>query len=154
MRYGGQVCVMGYRVTDQNEEGWLQTPGEHHCAKQQAKQCLNDVKTGGLSALCLSLGCLLEFSRLPYLIWKRTLRATCWYKDQDHYLTDRYFMIIFWRPAGVYKLPSTFWYVTLQPLGAHKATIPHMKGDIHSFNLMYGSMIPPRGSRVMNVVPF
>ena len=36
---------------------------------------------------------------------------------------------------------STFWSVTLQPLGADQATIPHMKGDCHSFNMRCSSMI-------------
>ena len=44
-------------------------------------------------------------------------------------------MIIFWRSPGVYQLPSTFWSVTLQPVGADHATIWHMKGEIHGFHM-------------------
>ena len=43
--------------------------------------------------------------------------------------------------SGVYQQSFTFWSVTLQPLGAYRSTIPHMKGDIHSFHMRYISMI-------------
>ena len=43
--------------------------------------------------------------------------------------------------SGVNQHPSTFWSVILQPLGADQSTIPHMKGDIHSFYGKYISMI-------------
>ena len=56
-----------------------------------------------LQPLWLSLGCFSELGRLPYLIWKRGLRATCWYKNQDCNPTDRYFMIIFWAFLGLKK---------------------------------------------------
>ena len=52
-----------------------------------------------------------------------------------------------WCPPGVCRHPSSFWSVTLQPLGADQSTIPHMKGDIHSFNMVYGACNPPRGCR-------
>ena len=42
--------------------------------------------------------------------------------------------------SGVYQQFFTFWSVNLQPLGAYRYTIPHMKGDIHSFNMRYNSM--------------
>ena len=94
-------ALRGYRVTDQNEEGCLQTPAGSHCARQKAKQSWFDVKTGVASAFRLSLSCFLELGKLSYLIWKRTFRATCWYENQDHCPTDRYFMIIFRSLAGV-----------------------------------------------------
>ena len=53
-------------------------------------------------------------------------------------------MTIFWCPPGVYQPPSTFWSVTLQPIGADQATIWHMKGDIHSYHMRYNSMICPQ----------
>ena len=53
-----------------------------------------------LQPLWLSLGCFSELGRLSYLIWKRGLRATCWYENQDCNPTDRYFMIIFWYSLG------------------------------------------------------
>ena len=43
--------------------------------------------------------------------------------------------------SGVYRQSFTFWSVTLQPLGAYRYTIPHMKEDIHSFHMRYISMI-------------
>ena len=43
--------------------------------------------------------------------------------------------------SGVYQQSFTFWSVTLQPLGAYRYTIPHMKEDIHSFHMRYISMI-------------
>ena len=42
--------------------------------------------------------------------------------------------------SGVYQQSFTFWSVTLQLIGAYRYTIPHMKGDIHSFNMRYNSM--------------
>ena len=54
---------------------------------------------------------------------------------------------------------STFWSVTLQPLGADQATIPHMKGDCHSFNMRCSSMIcskrlqSDRPHNLLNVFP-
>ena len=45
-----------------------------------------------------------------------------------------------WCPPGVCRYPSSFWSVTLQPLGADQSTIPHMKGDLHSFHMRYISM--------------
>ena len=53
-------------------------------------------------------------------------------------------MVIFWCPAGVCKQPSFILPVTLQPLGTHQATIYHMKGDIHRFNMRYSSMPCPK----------
>ena len=43
--------------------------------------------------------------------------------------------------SGVYQQSLTFWSVTLQPLGAYRSTIPHMKGDIHSFHMRYSSLL-------------
>ena len=43
--------------------------------------------------------------------------------------------------AGLNQVTSTFWPVTLQPLGADHATIPHMKGDCYTFHMRYTSMI-------------
>ena len=49
-----------------------------------------------------------------------------------------------WCPPGVCRHPSSFWSVTLQPLGADQSTIPHMKGDLHSFHMRYISMLCSR----------
>ena len=43
--------------------------------------------------------------------------------------------------SGVYQQSFTFRSVTLQPLGAYRSTIPHMKGDIYSFHMRYGSLL-------------
>ena len=43
--------------------------------------------------------------------------------------------------SGVYQQSLTFWSVTLQPLGAYRSTIPHMKGNIHSFHMRYSSLL-------------
>ena len=45
-----------------------------------------------------------------------------------------------WCSPGVCRHASSFWSVTLQPLGADKSTIPHMKGNLHSFHMMCISM--------------
>ena len=47
--------------------------------------------------------------------------------------------------AGVNQYLSTFWSLTLQPLGAHKATIPQMKGDIHSFYMRHRRLAYTKG---------
>ena len=44
------------------------------------------------------------------------------------------------RCAGVYQHPYKSWSITLQPLGVDQATIPHMKGDIHSFHIRHISL--------------
>ena len=88
----------------------------------------------------LSLCNPLEQIRLPYGKWKRTSRAICWYRNLDIWPTDRYFMTIFWGLAGVCQTPSSFWSVTLQPVGADEATIWQMKGDILSFHMRYGRL--------------
>ena len=43
--------------------------------------------------------------------------------------------------SGVYQHPSTFWSITLQPLGADQATIPHMKGHCCSFHMRHRNQI-------------
>ena len=43
--------------------------------------------------------------------------------------------------SGVYQQSFTFWIVTLQPLGAYRSTIPHIKGDIHGFHMRYDSLL-------------
>ena len=43
--------------------------------------------------------------------------------------------------SGVCQPPSTFWSVTLQPLGTEQATIWQMKGDILSFHMRYRGLI-------------
>ena len=40
-----------------------------------------------------------------------------------------------WCSPGVCRHASSFWSVTLQPLGADQSTIPHMKGELPSFNM-------------------
>ena len=81
---------------------------------------------------------------LSYLIWKRTFRATCWFQNQDPCPTDRYFMIIFWRPPGVFKWSSIFWPLTLQPLEVYWTTVQQIKGYIHSFHMRYISIPCPK----------
>ena len=91
--------------------------------------------------LCLSLGCFFELGMLSYLIWKRTFRATCWYENQDHSPTDRYFMIIFWRPAGVCKQPSLFC-LSLFNLLAH-IRLPYIRWKGTSIALIWGIVACP-----------
>ena len=38
--------------------------------------------------------------RSPYLIWKRTFRAICWYKNLDYGPSDRHFMTKFLKEMG------------------------------------------------------
>ena len=99
------------------------------------------MKTGGVSALRLSLGCFLELGELSYLIWKRTFRAIYWYKNQDHCPTDRYFMIIFWRPAGVWKQPTLFCLSLCNPL-AH-IRLPYIRWKGTSIALIWGMVACP-----------
>ena len=124
----------GYRVMDQNAEGcWLRR--EHLKQKHERKQQYwRDNKTGVGSALRLSLGCLLELGKLSYLIWKRTSKGIYWNRNLDMWPTDRCFIAIFWVLAGVCQPSSTFWSVTLQPVGADQATIWQIKGGIPGFH--------------------
>ena len=50
-------------------------------------------------------------------------------------------MNIFWGLAGVCQPPSTFWSVTLQPMGTDQASIYHLKWDIPSFHMRYRGLI-------------
>ena len=50
-------------------------------------------------------------------------------------------MTIFWGLPEVCQPPSTFWSVTLQPVGADQATIWQMKGDIPSFHMRHRRLI-------------
>ena len=43
--------------------------------------------------------------------------------------------------SGVNQHTSTFWSVTLQPVGADQATIWQMKGDIPSFHMRHRRLI-------------
>ena len=43
-----------------------------------------------------------------------------------------------WCPPGVCRHPSSFWSVTLQPLGADVTTISHMKEEIIYYNMPEG----------------
>ena len=137
LMYSSLMCSKGLESDRSKWRGMLAEVSRASLCKTVRKHVLSGVKTGGVSALCLSLGCLLELSMLSYLIWKRTSKATCWYENQDYCPTDRYFMIIFWRPAEVYQWGWIFWPVTWQPLEADLATIPHMKGDIHSSHMRH-----------------
>ena len=93
----------------------------------------------------MSLGCLLELVRLSYLIWKRRFRATCWYENQDHCPTDRYFMIIFWCPPGVWK-HATLFCLSLSNLLTY-IRLPYIRWKGTSIALIWGilSCSIPRG---------
>ena len=73
-------------------------------------------KQGLPQPLWLSLGCFFELSLLLYLNWKRRNRAICWYQNQDHWPTDRYFMIIFWAFLGSGKHTQYFGLSLCNPL--------------------------------------
>ena len=62
-------------------------------------------------------------------------------KNQDCIPTDRYFLNVFMCPAGLNQPPSTCCSVTVQPLVAYEATIPHLKEDIYIFHMGCISMI-------------
>ena len=47
---------------------------------------------------------------------------------------------MFWGLAALNQLPSTFWSVTLQPLGADQPTIHKLKGDMPSYHMRYNGM--------------
>ena len=90
---------------------------------------------------CLSLGWFFELCKLLYLIWKRTFRAICWYKNLTNSSTDRYYLNVVLGPADLHQPPSTFWSVTLQPLVGYQPTMHHMKGDMYSFHMRHMSVI-------------
>ena len=98
------------------------------------------MKKGVLQPLWLSQSCFLELPKLSYLIWKRTFRAIYWYKNLTNSPTDRYYLNVIWGLAALNQLPSTFWSVTLQPLGADQPTIHKLKGDMPSFHMRYNGM--------------
>ena len=99
------------------------------------------MKKGLPQPFWLSLGCFLELGKLSYLIWKRTFRAIYWYKNQDLCPTDRYFMIIFWRPAGVCKQPTLFC-LSLCNLLPH-IRLPYIRWKGTSIALIWGIVACP-----------
>ena len=46
-----------------------------------------------------------------------------------------------WCSPGVCRHPSSFWSVTLQPLGADQTTIPHMKAYMPLYPMRYGKFL-------------
>merc|ERR1712117_10564 len=42
---------------------------------------------------------------------------------------------------GVCRHPSSYWSVTLQPLGADQTTIPHMKAHMPLYPMRYGKFL-------------
>ena len=89
----------------------------------------------------LSLSHFSELSGLSYLILKRGFRAICWFKIFEFFQPNRYFLNILLSGSGIYYRSSRFWSVTQSLHVADQATIPHMKGDIHSYHMRHGSMI-------------
>ena len=102
MRYGSLICSKKWLTERPNWRGMFFKAGWNNSTRVMWKQEL-------LQPLWLSLGCFSEVFRLSYLIWKRGLRATCWYENQDCNLTDRYFMIIFWYSPGSTKEVTFKW---------------------------------------------
>ena len=116
------------------EKGWF--------GRKQSKSTLRvGMKQGVAEPFGLSLGHFLELSRLSYLIWKGDIWAICWSKNFEFFQPNRYFLNILLSGSGVYYRSSRFWSVTQSLHVADQATIPHMKGDIHSYHMRYGSMI-------------
>ena len=76
---------------------------------------------------------------IPHL--KEDIQGYLLIKNQDDCPTDRYFMIMFWSPAEVYKWRSTSWSLTMWFLGVYSATIYPMKGDKYSFHMRHGRLI-------------
>ena len=91
--------------------------------------------------LWLSFHSFSELGKLSYLIWKSRFRVMRWYENFEFYPTNSYNSSMISWCAGVYHTPSTSWSITLQPLGVYQASIPHLKGDIHSFDLRHSSLI-------------
>ena len=132
---------MGCRVTDQNVEGDCQTPGRpqnmvikylsvgqmsRFLYQQIALDVLFQMRYGSLHNSNKEQSVSLKAEATPVFTSKQDCFAYCFAQ---------------WCSPGVCRHPSSFWSVTLQPLGADQSTIPHMKGDIHSFHGKYISMI-------------
>ena len=119
MGYGSLVCSKK-RLSDRPKwRGMPADPNRASLCKAESKTKLEWEKTRGDSAslpvswLFLGVGCAI----IPR---KRTFRATCWYKNQDHEPTDRHFMIIFWCSPGVWKwvfFRLSFWAHFFQQMG-------------------------------------
>ena len=116
------------------EKGWFGS-------KQDNSTLRVGKKHGVAEPFRLSLGHFLELSRLSYLIWKGDIWAICWSKNFEFFQPNRYFLNILLSGSGVYYRSSRFWSVTQSLHVADQATIPHMKGDIHSYHMRHGSMI-------------
>ena len=132
---------MGCRVTDQNVEGDCQTPGRpqnmvikylsvgqmsRFLYQQIALDVLFQMRYGSLPNSNKQPSDSLKSEATPVFTSKQDCFAYCFAQ---------------WCSPGVCRHPSSFWSVTLQPLGADQSTIPHMKGDIHSSNMGYSSIL-------------
>ena len=134
MRYGSLICSKKWLSDRPKCWGMLFEAEGNNSTGVMWKQGLSQ-------PFCLSPGCFPELGKLSYLIWKRGFRAICWYNFFEFFQANRYYLSMFLSGSRVCHITSTIWSVTLQPLGADHATIPHMKGDWYSFHMRYSSMI-------------
>ena len=108
-------ATRSYRVTDSTVQYWRW------------------VETRVPQPLSLKSGCFSEFGMLTYLIWKRGIRATCWYKNHPYWPTDRYFMIIFDSTWGLLPLPLHFGLSLCNPSKDIKQPHTRWKGTYIAF---------------------
>ena len=134
MRYGSLICSKKWLSDRPKCWGMLFEAEGNNSTGVMWKQGLPQ-------PFCLSPGCFSELGKLSYLIWKRGFRAICWSKIFEFFQPNRYFLNILLSGSGVYYRSSRFWSVTQSLHVADQATIPHMKGDIHSYHMRHGSMI-------------
>ena len=141
-RWGIIACITqrNSQVTGKNKEGWYQTPGRH---QNMIIKYLSVGLWSWFSYQQVALNVLFQmgYDSLPNSNKQPSdsLKAEAtpvFTSNQDCFA----YCFAQWCSPGVCRHASSFWSVTLQPLGADQSTIPHMKGAFHSFHMRYISM--------------
>ena len=141
-RWGIIACITqrNSQVTGKNKEGWYQTPGRHQnmiikylsvglwswfSYQQVALNVLFQMRYESIPNSNKQPSDSLKAEATPVFTSNLDCFAYCFAQ---------------WCSPGVCRHASSFWSVTLQPLGVDWATIYQLKGDIHCFHMRYDSM--------------
>ena len=142
--YGSLICAKRFRSDRQNKEGCSQTPGGHQYMiikylsvgqwtwflyQQVALNVLFQMRYDSFPNSNKQPSDSLRAETPPVFITLKPCFAYC---------------LAQWGPPGVCRHPSSFWSLILQFLRGDKSTIPHMKGNILSFNMGYSSLPCPK----------
>ena len=133
MRYGSMICSKRLQSDRPKSWGMLVEAG--------ATQSKTVSKTTVLE-WCENRGCLsLSFCHLAVSQSWASYHTSADIIFLNFFQANRYYLSMFLSCSRVCHISSTIWYVTLLPLGADHAIIPHMEAKAIPFHMRYGSMI-------------